>query len=244
MQAEPTAEQFVAEFLSLVPEHGRAQVVRNALVRRDGDDDIRAGARAGKVFALAKEFIDLPPAEIEKLLDSPVHDLRVGAVSVMGKQFARKKTPDSRRTELYELYLRRTDRINDWDLVDVSAHHVVGGHLFDHPRDVLYELARSDDLWERRIALFATMFFVRRGDPDDTFRIAEILVHDPEHFVNTVVGGMLREAGKTDRRRLIAFLDRYAATMPRIALRFAIEHLDAAQRKDYLGRAKQHEATS
>jgi 3-methyladenine DNA glycosylase AlkD len=238
MPDERTAEQFVAEFLSLLPEHGRAQVERNALVRRNGDDDIRAGARTGKVFALAKEFVDLPPAEIEKLLDSPVHDIRVGAVSVMGKQFARKKTPDSRRKELYELYLRRMDRINGWDLVDVSAHHVVGGYLVDRPRGVLYELARSDDLWARRVALFATMAFVRRGELDDTFRIAEILVHDPEHFVNTVVGGMLREAGKTDRQRLIAFLDQYAETMPRIALRFAIEHLDAEQRKDYLGRAR------
>ncbi|HEV2377060.1 MAG TPA: DNA alkylation repair protein [Streptosporangiaceae bacterium] len=242
MPAEPTVEQFLAEFRLLVPEQSRALVERNALVRQDGGDDIRAGARPGQVFALAKRFIDLPPTEIEKLLDSPVHDLRMGALSVMGKQAARKTTPDSRRKELYELYLRRTDRINDWDLVDLSAHYVVGGYLVDRPRDVLYGLARSDDWWERRIALFATLAFVRRGDTDDTFRIAEILVHDPEHFVNTVVGTMLREAGKVDQPRLIAFLDRYAATMPRIALRFSIEKMDPAQRKDYLGRAKQQKA--
>jgi 3-methyladenine DNA glycosylase AlkD len=93
----------------------------------------------------------------------------------MGKQATRKQTPERRRKELYELYLRRTERINDWDLVDISAHHVVGGYLLDKPRDVLYELARSPRWWERRVAMCATLAFVRRGDLDDTFALAEIL---------------------------------------------------------------------
>ncbi|MEV5573151.1 DNA alkylation repair protein [Spirillospora sp. NPDC052269] len=239
MPDEPTADQFVARFLTLVPEENRALAERNALVREDdGDEDIWAGARMGKMFALAKEFIDLPPAEIERMLESTVHDIRIGAVSVMGHQAVRKRTTDERRKELYELYLRRTDRINDWGLVDVSAHKVVGGYLVDRPRDVLYELARSPHFYERRIAMFATIPFIARGDLDDTYRIAEILVDDDEHFVNTVVGSTLREAGKRDRARLVEFLDRHAETMPRITLRFAIEHMDAAQRKDFMGRAK------
>ena len=163
--------------------------------------------------------------------------LSVGAVSIMGKQFVRKKTPDSRRGELYDMYLAWTRRIDTWSLVDVSGHHVVGGWLVDKPRDVLYELARSPEWWERRLAMWATMAFVRRGESDDTFAIAEILVDDPEHFVNTVVGGMVREAGKTDLPRLLEFVDRHAATMPRIALRFAVERQPADVRKRYYAMA-------
>jgi 3-methyladenine DNA glycosylase AlkD len=152
----------------------------------------------------------------------------------MGKQASRKRTPERRRKELYELYLRRTERINDWDLVDISAHQVVGGYLLDKPRDVLYELARSPRWWERRVAMFATLAFVRRGDLDDTFTLAEILVHDEHDLVQKVVGGMLREAGKHDRARLLRFLDTHAAAAPRVLLRYAIEHLDPEQRAHYL----------
>jgi 3-methyladenine DNA glycosylase AlkD len=118
----------------------------------------------------------------------------------MGKQASRTRTPERRRKELYELYLRRSDRINDWDLVDLSAHHVVGGYLLDKPRDVLYELARSPRWWERRIAMFATLAFVRAGDLDDTFALAEVLVHDSHDLVRKVVGGLLREAGSATGR--------------------------------------------
>jgi 3-methyladenine DNA glycosylase AlkD len=187
----------------------------------------------GQIFTLSKEFVDMEPAEIEKLLDGTSHEARVGAVSVMGKQATRKRTPESRRKELYELYLRRTDRINTWDLVDVSAHHVVGGYLADKPRDVLYDLARSDDWWERRIAMFSTLHFVRKGELDDTFALAEILVDDEHEMVQTVTGGMLREAGKHDRPRLLAFLEEHAASMPRRALRDAVEHLDKDLRSHF-----------
>lgn len=196
----------------------------------------RDRVRMGEVFALARQFIDLPSTEIDKLLDSDVHEVRVGALSVMGKQAIRKNTPEGIRAELFALYLRRTDRINTWDLVDLSAHHVVGGYLQDKPRDVLYRLARSAHWWERRIAMWATMAFLRTGDLDDTFALAELLVADTHERVQTVVGGMLREAGKHDRGRLLAFLDRHAATAPRVLLRYAIEHLDPQQRAHYLDR--------
>jgi 3-methyladenine DNA glycosylase AlkD len=188
----------------------------------------------GDVFGLAKEFVDMPPGEIDQLLTSPVHEARAGGLSIMGKQATDRRTPERRRKELYDLYLRRTDRINGWDLVDISAHQVVGGYLLDKPRDVLYELARSPRWWERRIAMFATLALVRKGDLDDTFALAEILVHDEHDLVQKVVGGMLREAGKRDRSRLLRFLDAYAATAPRVLLRDAIEHLDQAQRAHYL----------
>jgi 3-methyladenine DNA glycosylase AlkD len=215
MPEELTAAAFVEELTALASEAERL--------------------RMGQVFGLAKRFVAMEPEEIEKLLDDPSHEVKVGAVSIMGQQATRKSTSDARRKELFELYLRRTDRIDTWDLVDVSAHHVVGGYLFDKPRDVLYELARSQSWWERRIAMFSTLHFIRKDDLDDTFAIAEILVEDEHEMVQTVTGGTLREAGKHDRARLLAFLDRYAASMPRRGLRDAIEHLDADQRAHYRG---------
>ena len=189
----------------------------------------------GQIFALGKELMDMAPKEIEKLLESPIHKIRVGAVSIMDWQARSKKTPEKRRKELFDLYIQRHDRINDWDLVDRSAPYVVGGYLADKPRDILYKLARSKSPWERRTAITATYYFIRQGDVDDTFEIAQILVHDPHDLVQKAVGGWVREAGKKDLKKLLGFLDQYAATMPRTILRYAIEHLDKEQKEHYMG---------
>jgi 3-methyladenine DNA glycosylase AlkD len=201
-----------------------------------GEGDVFLGVRMRDVFALAKKHVDMPPAEIEKLLSSDLHEARAGACSIMAKQAARKATTEERRGELYELYRRRIDRINNWDLVDLAARDVVGRYLADKPRDPLYELARSDDIWERRTAIYATSFFIREGDFDETYRVAEILIDDEEDLIQKAVGGWLREAGKHDRPRLLRFLDGHAATMPRTALRTAIEHLGKEERAAYLAR--------
>jgi 3-methyladenine DNA glycosylase AlkD len=192
------------------------------------------GVGMGQIFALAKELMDMPPREIEKLLESPIHKVRAGAVSIMDWQARSKKTSAERRKELFDLYINRHDRIDNWDLVDRSAPYVVGGYLADKPRDILYKLARSESPWERRSAITATYYFIRQGDVDDTFRIAEILVHDPHDLVQKAVGGWVREAGKKDLPKLLAFLDKYAATMPRTILRYAIEHLEQEQKKHYM----------
>lgn len=203
--------------------------------KKSGQDTEPVGVRMAQVFALAKEYMDMPPEEIEKLLESPIHAVRAGAVSIMDWQARSKKTSDARRKELFDLYVRRHDRIDNWDLVDRSAPYVVGGYLFDKPRAILYKLARSKNLWERRTAIVATYYFIRQGDLDDTFKIAEVLAHDPEDLVQKAVGGWVREAGKKDLKKLLSFLDKYAATMPRTMLRYAIEHLDKDQREHYLG---------
>ena len=186
------------------------------------------------IFALAKEFSGMDPVEIEALLEADDHELRVGAVSIMDFQARARSTSEARRRDLYELYLRRHDRIDTWDLVDRAAPYVVGGYLSDKPRDPLYVLARSSDWWERRSAIVATYFFIRQDDLDDTFAIADILADDPEDLVQKAVGGWVREAGKRDPGRLIEFLDRHASTMPRTALRYAIEHLDPETRRHYM----------
>ena len=203
-----------------------------------GDGDEFMGVRMGQVFALAKEFIDMAPTEIEKLLESPIHEARAGAVSIMDWQARNRKTPEARRKELFDLYLRRHDRINNWDLVDRSAPYVVGGYLFDKPRDVLYKLARSKNMWERRTAIVSTYYFVRQGDVADTFKIGTMLLKDDQDLIHKATGGWLREAGKKDPKRLLSFLDKHAATMPRTALRYAIERLDKKQRDHYLGLRK------
>lgn len=199
------------------------------------EGDLFMGVRMGQVFALAKEFIEMSLSDIELLLESPLHEVRVGAVSIMDWQARRKQTSEDQRKALFELYIRRHDRINNWDLVDRSAPSVVAGYLFDKPRDMLYQLARSANVWERRTAIVSTDYFIRRADVTDTFTIAEILLHDEHDLVHKAVGGWLRAAGKKHRQKLLGFLDQHAATMPRVMLRYAIEHLDNEQRDRYLG---------
>jgi 3-methyladenine DNA glycosylase AlkD len=203
-----------------------------------GQGDVFMGVRMGQVFALADEFKEMSPAEIEKLLESPTHEVRAGGVKIMAKQAASKKTADSRRKELFDLYLRRHDRINNWDLVDLGAWDVIGRYLVDQPCDVLYQLARSANVWERRTAILSTMAFVRRGDLDDAFTIAGLLLNDDHDLIHKAVGWALRAAGGTDRQRLVRFLDAHAATMPRTALRNALEHFDKDSRDHYLNMRK------
>jgi hypothetical protein len=197
-------------------------------------EDIFVGVGLGQVFALANEYTGLPLEEIEILLDSPIHEVRVGAVSIMDWEARNPNLPKTRRKELFELYLRRHDRINDWDLVDRAAPNVVGGYLFDKPRDILYELARSDNPWERRTAMASTYFFIREDELDDTFKLAEILVDDPNKMVQKAMGGFLREAGRQNAQRLLDFLNRYAANMPREMLKRAVEHLEGELKTRYL----------
>jgi 3-methyladenine DNA glycosylase AlkD len=198
-------------------------------------DNYFIGVRMGDIFKLAKEFVDMPVREIETLMESPIHEARVGALSIMGQSAKAKKLTEQRLAELYELYIRRHDRINNWDLVDLAAYYVVGKYLADKPRDILYKLARSKNLWERRSAIVATAHFIlKQKQIDDTFAIAEILVNDDEDLVHKGTGWMVRAAGDVDRPRLLAFLDKHAPRMPRVLLRYSIEKLDKKQREYYL----------
>ena len=177
----------------------------------------------------------MPVEEIEELMESPIHEIRTGAMSIMGECAKGKKCSDERLTQLNDLYLRRHDRINNWDLVDLAAHYVVGKYLANRPRGILYKLARSKNMWERRTAIVATAHFILKlKQTDDTFAIAEILVKDKEDLVHKGTGWMLRAAGDKDKRRLLGFLDKHAATMPRVLLRYSIEKLDKGQREHYL----------
>ncbi len=230
-----TARQFIQRLKPLSSPEEREKILRY-FKNTDGDQFI--GVRMGQLFSLCKEFIDMTPDEIEKLLESKIHEVRAGGCSIMDKQARLKKTSPERRKELYDLYLCRHDRINNWDLDDLCAIYVIGGYLFDTPRKVLYKLARSKNMWERRTAIVSTAYFIRQRDLDDTFKISEILMKDEEDLVHKATGWMLRFAGDKDKPRLLTFLDTHAATMPRVALRYAIEKLDRKQRDHYLGLKK------
>jgi 3-methyladenine DNA glycosylase AlkD len=192
------------------------------------------GIRMKTIFDTAKEFTAMPLQEIDQLFDNPYYEVRMGAVSIMDFQARHKNVSEATKKALYTLYLKRHDRINNWDFVDRSAPHVIGGYLSDKPRTVLYKLAKSKNIWERRTAIVSTWYFIRQNDINDTFKIAEILVHDKEDLIHKAVGSWVREAGKRDKQMLVNFLNRHAATMPRVMLRYAIEKMDKKEKEFYM----------
>jgi 3-methyladenine DNA glycosylase AlkD len=192
------------------------------------------GVRMGVVFAAARDFANMDIDQIERLLDQDAHEVRAGAVRIMAEQAKARATTDEQLQALAALYLRRHDRIDDWDLVDLGAWEVLGRSLVDRPRDVLLELAASDDPWRRRSAITATFAFIRRGELDETYRIAGRLLDDEHELVRKAVGWALRNAGDHDPKRLTEFLDGHAASMPRSTLRNAIEKLALEERKRLL----------
>lgn len=197
-----------------------------------GAGDRFLGIRVPVTRKLAREFRDLPLDRIEALLLDPWHEARLLAVILLASGY--KRGSDKEREAIYRLYLKNADRVNNWDLVDSSAPHVVGEHLMTRSRAVLDKLAQSKNLWERRIAIIATQRLIRGGEYDDTIRIATALLHDPHDLIHKAVGWMLREIGDRDPRRLDAFLDEHAHEMPRTMLRYAIEKMLIAKRRQYM----------
>ena len=227
-----TADEFAG---ALKPHITEAEKVKLERFYKGDDSKTRAlGVRFGTVFKLAKEYSAMPVAEIETLLEDDHYEMRIGAMRIMDYQVQRKSTSEAQRRALYELYLRRHDRIDNWDFVDAAAARVVGQYLADKPRQPLYDLARSDNRWERRTAMVATHAFIKKGEVDDALAIAEILIDDPDELVTKAVGTFLREAGKVDPDRLRGFLDRHAPTMPRVTLRYALEKLDPDTKRRYM----------
>lgn len=227
-----TSKQFLEELTALQSKKELENVQR--FFRDEGKTSKFLGVRMADIFALAKKYTHLPVADIEKLLKSKYYEARMGAVSIMDFQARDKKTSTERKKELYELYMSRHDCIDNWDMVDRSAPYVVGGYLADKSRKILYKLAKSKNVWERRTAIVATYYFIRQDDVDDTYKIAALLIHDPHDLIQKAVGSWIREAGKRDKRKLLSFLDLYAATMPRTTLRYAVEKLDAKTKEHYL----------
>jgi len=208
-----------------------------------GEGDVFIGVRIPVLRGVVKLSADLPPGEVELLLDSPVHEHRLAGLLILVKQYERasatRTRDDAERTRLADGYLDavRRGRVNNWDLVDSSAPTLLGDYLFDRPRDVLFELAASDSLWHRRVAMLATYGLILRGDASTTLELAALLRDDREDLMHKAVGWMLREVGKrVDRQLLLDFLDEHAKRMPRTTLSYATEHLDPELRAHYRAR--------
>jgi 3-methyladenine DNA glycosylase AlkD len=199
-----------------------------------GAGDLFLGIKIPPLRALAKQHRDADLATIATLLASKYHEERMFALLLMMQFYA---TADGAgKQAAYDLYLGSTRHINNWDLVDISAPHIVGRHLEDKPRKVLQRLAKSESLWERRIAMVCTLHFIRRNDFADTLRIAERLLDDEHDLMHKAVGWMLREVGKRDQSTLETFLQQHYPRLPRTALRYAIERFDPSLRQQYLQR--------
>jgi len=197
-----------------------------------GEGDRFLGVMVPQIRQVAREVRDLPLAAAVELLESPWHEERLCALLLLVRRFER--GDDAARREIFDVYLGSTAHINNWDLVDVSAHRIVGAWLQDRPRAPLYRLARSRQLWERRIAIIATARFIDRSDFADTLALSELLLDDDHDLMHKAVGWMLREVGKRDVAVLEAFLASHRSRMPRTALRYAIERFPEAKRRRFL----------
>lgn len=203
-----------------------------------GAGDVFLGVQMPQLRLLAVQFATASQATILKLLQSPYHEERMLALLIFINQYNQhyNRGEAIARQEIYEAYLGHTKFINNWDLVDVSAPHIVGRHLADKSRRILYSLATSDSLWERRIAILSTFHFIRNNDFADTLKLSRLLLGDAHDLIHKAVGWMLREIGNRDRAAEELFLKEHSQKMPRTMLRYAIEKFPNAEREKYLSR--------
>ncbi len=202
-----------------------------------GEGDRFIGLTVPQVRGVVKLAAGASPKVVSALLRSPVHEERLTALLIWVRQFA--KGDEARREAIYQSYMEHTRWINNWDLVDTSARDIVGAWLADKDRRVLYGLAKSASLWERRIAIVATFYFIREGEFQDTLAIGELLLEDEEDLMHKATGWMLREVGKRDQAVMEGFLVKYQRRMPRTMLRYAIEKIPEGRRQAYLqGKAR------
>jgi 3-methyladenine DNA glycosylase AlkD len=196
------------------------------------EGDVFLGLRAAVMHQLTKTYSNLALGQVRTLLRSPVHEDRSLALLILARRAAHGDEPTKK--QIYELYPAHTRYVNNWDLVDASAREIVGGYLVNKSRKPLVRLAASPSLWERRISIVSTHYFIRHNDVADTIRIAELLLRDREDLIHKAVGWMLREVGKKQQPVLEAFLRRHGKVMPRTMLRYAIERFPADLRSAYL----------
>ncbi len=198
-----------------------------------GYGDIFLGVRAPKIRLIAKKHIDISIADMKTLIQSKYHEERLLGLIILVNKYSKNRNKKT-RNQLYKIYVSSFKYINNWDLVDVTCPHVIGKHLMDKDRSILYTWAKTEDLWTKRIAIVSTHCFIRKNELQDTFKIAEILLHDTHDLIHKAVGWMLRESGKRDIEKEEDFLKKHYRTMPRTMLRYAIERFPEPKRQKYL----------
>lgn len=198
-----------------------------------GEGDIFIGITVPQNRAVAKKYLDTQFDDIEKLLHSPIHELRLSALLALVLKFKKHKD-DNTHKSIVDFYLANTSYINNWDLVDLSCLYILGEYLYERPHDVLFRLSESTNMWEQRIAIVSTLAFIRKGKFDTTLVLAEKFITHKHDLMHKATGWMLREIGKKNTEILRAFLEKHAHNMPRTALRYAIEKFTPKERKHYL----------
>ncbi|MGN7614675.1 DNA alkylation repair protein [Magnetococcales bacterium HHB-1] len=202
-----------------------------------GEGDLFIGVRVPEQRRIARRFRELPLSEIKILLSSPIHEHRLTALLILVDHYSRCQR-NQQKGIIVDFYLANQKQVNNWDLVDLSSPKILGDYLLHQPdeRKMLFTMAQSPNLWERRIAVLATAPLLRKGEFEELLSLSEMLLDDSHDLIQKAVGWMLREAGKVDIGFLKSFLEKHAALMPRTMLRYSIERLTAEQRKDYMGR--------
>ena len=197
------------------------------------EDDGFIGLTVPQTRAIAKQFINISFQELLSVIHSPIHEERLAALVILVHQF--EKHP-ARRKEIFDFFLNNIKFVNNWDLVDLSAHKIVGRFIFEDTKDIslLIKLSKSENLWERRIAMISTAYFISKNEFDETIQISELLLKDKHDLIHKAVGWMLREVGKRDLSVLKSFLKKHYKTMPRTMLRYAIERFPEKERKEWL----------
>ncbi|MEN8237321.1 MAG: DNA alkylation repair protein [Pseudomonadota bacterium] len=227
------------EIRLLLKKHQQKSNDKTALFYKTGAGDYAEhdqfiGVRVPDLRKIAKEFAGLTLAEMQSLIESPINEERLLCLLILVQQY--QNAEGQTKDDLYHFYMGNLNYVNNWNLVDASAHLIVGAHLLTADKSVLLALAKSQIMWQRRIAIVATWYFIRSDQLGWTFKIAELLLNDPHDLIHKAIGWMLREAGKRNQEMLIAFLDQYGCQMPRTMLRYAIEKFPEPQRQEYLKR--------
>jgi 3-methyladenine DNA glycosylase AlkD len=199
-----------------------------------GEGDVFLGITVPLQRTVAKKFIGLDFLEIQKLLNSKIHEHRLVALLILVEKY--RKGEEKEKGKVVKMYLKNTKKINNWDLVDLSAHYILGDYLLTRNRKILYKLACSKNLWEKRIAIISTFALIRAGEFEDTLKISKILLKDNHDLIHKAVGWMLREVGKRDQKVEEKFLLRYYSDMSRTTLRYAIERFPKEKRQSYLNK--------
>jgi len=197
-----------------------------------GEGDLFLGIPVPEQRKVANRYTDLLLNDLQELLNSKFHEHRLTALLILISKY--RKAENSGKEEIFSFYLKNTENINNWDLVDLSAPKIVGDYLVNKDRFILYKLAKSNNLWERRIAILSTFKFIVNNDFEDALSISELLLHDKHDLIHKAVGWALREIGKRDQEVEERFLTKYCMQMPRTMLRYAIEKFDEKKRKFYL----------
>ena len=230
MKAETIKQQLVA-----LANKDKAVVLSSFFQTKEGQyahGDLFLGVTVPQTRKVVAHYKTLPLTEVAILLQCKYHECRFAALVILVHQF--EHANEAEQKSIYNFYLHHTEYINNWDLVDVSSHKIVGAWLLDKDRAKLYDLAKSNWLWDQRIAIVSTWAFIRYNQFEDTLRLSEYFLTHNHHLIHKACGWMLREVGKRDKATLMQFLDKHALHMPRVMLRYSIEKLSGEERKSYL----------